>query len=266
MSTSAPALAPLFRSEQQLRLLSVLFTQADDELAIGELADRAGVAQATASREVARLAEHGLVVDPRARPQHPGHRELVTPVGARPEVDTHANRRRARPSRRRARRCSRHRRGVRVRILGCALPRRDRPAAPTTSTCWSSATPRCEPCVARAPRSKPSCESRSTPSSSIARGGPRRTAGRIHRAGSKPSPGADPARAQIVSPAKRRHGQLAPEALADTRHRSTRPRTWPPRATASTTRRRHVRLGPCDSRATIRRSQSPRATTRSERR
>ena len=62
MSTSAPALAPLFRSEQQLYLLSVLFTQADDELAIGALAERAGVAQATASREVARLAEHGLVV------------------------------------------------------------------------------------------------------------------------------------------------------------------------------------------------------------
>jgi DNA-binding transcriptional ArsR family regulator len=62
MSTSAPALAPLFRSEQQLRLLSVLFTQADGELPIGELAERAGVAQATASREVHRLAEHDLVV------------------------------------------------------------------------------------------------------------------------------------------------------------------------------------------------------------
>jgi len=33
-----------------------------DELSIGELAERAGVAQATASREVARLAEHGLAV------------------------------------------------------------------------------------------------------------------------------------------------------------------------------------------------------------
>lgn len=62
MSTSAPALAPLFRSDQQLRLLSVLFTQATGDLPIGELAERAGVAQATASREVARLAEHGLVV------------------------------------------------------------------------------------------------------------------------------------------------------------------------------------------------------------
>lgn len=58
---SAPALAPLFRSEQQLRLLALLFAEADDEMSLGELADRAGVAQATASREVARLAEHGLV-------------------------------------------------------------------------------------------------------------------------------------------------------------------------------------------------------------
>lgn len=62
MSRSAPALLPLFRSEQQLRLLSVLFAEATDELPINVLAERAEVAQATASREVARLAEHGLVV------------------------------------------------------------------------------------------------------------------------------------------------------------------------------------------------------------
>jgi DNA-binding transcriptional ArsR family regulator len=62
VSRSAPSLAPLFRSDQQLRILSVLFAEADDELPIHEVAERAGVAQATASREVARLAEHGLVV------------------------------------------------------------------------------------------------------------------------------------------------------------------------------------------------------------
>ncbi|MCB0996324.1 MAG: winged helix-turn-helix transcriptional regulator, partial [Acidimicrobiales bacterium] len=62
MSESAPALVPLFRSEQQLRLLDVLFDRAEDELSIGELADRAGVAHATASREVGRLAKHGIVV------------------------------------------------------------------------------------------------------------------------------------------------------------------------------------------------------------
>ncbi|MDE0579032.1 MAG: winged helix-turn-helix domain-containing protein [bacterium] len=62
VSVSAPALVPLFRSDQQLRLLGVLFAGAEEELAIGELAARASIAQATASREVARLEEHGLVV------------------------------------------------------------------------------------------------------------------------------------------------------------------------------------------------------------
>lgn len=62
VSRSAPALVPLFRSEQQLHILAVLFADAADELSLGDLAQRAGVAQATASREVARLAEHGLVV------------------------------------------------------------------------------------------------------------------------------------------------------------------------------------------------------------
>jgi DNA-binding transcriptional ArsR family regulator len=58
---SAPALAPLFRSQQQFRILAELFER-DEEVSIGELAQRARVAQATASREVARLASHGLVL------------------------------------------------------------------------------------------------------------------------------------------------------------------------------------------------------------
>jgi DNA-binding transcriptional ArsR family regulator len=62
MSRSAPALVPLFRSDQQLRILAVLFAESAEEVSIGELADRARVAQGTASREVARLAEHGLVI------------------------------------------------------------------------------------------------------------------------------------------------------------------------------------------------------------
>ena len=45
-----------------MRILAVLFTNPGDEFAIGEIAQRASVAQATVSREVARLAEHGLVV------------------------------------------------------------------------------------------------------------------------------------------------------------------------------------------------------------
>jgi hypothetical protein len=51
----------LFRSDQQLRILAVLFADSEDELSIHDLAVRAEVAQATASREVARLAEHGIV-------------------------------------------------------------------------------------------------------------------------------------------------------------------------------------------------------------
>lgn len=62
VSRSAPALVPLFRSDQQLRLLGVLFAEIEDEIPIGELAERADVAQATTSREMARLEEHGLVV------------------------------------------------------------------------------------------------------------------------------------------------------------------------------------------------------------
>jgi DNA-binding transcriptional ArsR family regulator len=62
VSRSAPALIPLFRSKQQLRLLAELFGDGGEEVTIGDLAKRAGVAQATASREVARLAQHGLVV------------------------------------------------------------------------------------------------------------------------------------------------------------------------------------------------------------
>jgi DNA-binding transcriptional ArsR family regulator len=61
VSQSAPALAPLFRSQQQFRILAELFG-GSDELSVGELARRAHVAQATASREVARLASHGLVI------------------------------------------------------------------------------------------------------------------------------------------------------------------------------------------------------------
>lgn len=53
---------PLFRSEQQLRLLAVLFAEDVDEVTVGELAERAQVAQATASREVARLSDHGIVI------------------------------------------------------------------------------------------------------------------------------------------------------------------------------------------------------------
>ena len=79
VSRSAPALAPLFRSDQQLAILAVLFADGASDIPIGELAERAGVAQATASREVARLAEHGLVI---TRPL--GRNTLVTANWALP--------------------------------------------------------------------------------------------------------------------------------------------------------------------------------------
>ncbi len=59
---SAPPILPLFRSERQLRIVATLFTGTDRPLTIAELADTAGVTPVTASREVKRLAEHGVVV------------------------------------------------------------------------------------------------------------------------------------------------------------------------------------------------------------
>jgi len=81
VSETAPALAPLFRSDQQFRLLGVLFAGAGAEFTIGELAERASVAQATASREVARLEQHGLVVT-----RLLGRNRLVSPNWSLPWV------------------------------------------------------------------------------------------------------------------------------------------------------------------------------------
>lgn len=72
VSESAPAILPIFRSAQQLRLLGVLFSPEAEPMSVGELAERAGVAQATASRELGRLYEHGIIVD-----EHVGRTRLV---------------------------------------------------------------------------------------------------------------------------------------------------------------------------------------------
>lgn len=64
---------PLFRTDAQFRVLGELFTNPGLEPTVGALADRAGVPQATVSREVARLAEAGLV-----RTRREGNRRLVT--------------------------------------------------------------------------------------------------------------------------------------------------------------------------------------------
>ena len=57
----APAAAPIFRSDQQMRILAALFERRGVELSVSELAHAAGVAIGTASREVERLEAHGLV-------------------------------------------------------------------------------------------------------------------------------------------------------------------------------------------------------------
>jgi predicted nucleotidyltransferase len=55
-----------------MHILAELFGGSEAEVSVGELARRAGVAQATVSREVARLAQHQLVVT-----RHLGRNTLV---------------------------------------------------------------------------------------------------------------------------------------------------------------------------------------------
>ncbi len=62
MRTEAPLLAPIFRSDGQARLLSALLLSGD-ELSLTDLATRAGLAYATAHREVARLQDAGILVE-----------------------------------------------------------------------------------------------------------------------------------------------------------------------------------------------------------
>lgn len=60
MRTEGPLLAPIFRSDGQARLLSALLLGVD-EISLTELASRAGVAYASAHREVGRLLDAGIV-------------------------------------------------------------------------------------------------------------------------------------------------------------------------------------------------------------
>lgn len=62
MRTAAPLLAPVFRSDGQARLLSVLLL-AGDELSITDLAERADLAYTTAHREVRRLLDAGILIE-----------------------------------------------------------------------------------------------------------------------------------------------------------------------------------------------------------
>lgn len=88
MKTMLPPLLPIFRSDAQAKLLAVLFLAPEDGLSLGDVADRAGVAAATAHREIERLEEAGIVTserrgrtrlvrpDPRS-PYHPELRALI---------------------------------------------------------------------------------------------------------------------------------------------------------------------------------------------
>ena len=62
MRTEPPLLAPIFRSDGQARLLSVLLL-GDGELSITDVATRAQLAYPTAHREVARLVDAGILVE-----------------------------------------------------------------------------------------------------------------------------------------------------------------------------------------------------------
>lgn len=88
MKTVPPPLLPIFRSDAQAKILAALFLTPEDGLPLGDVADRAGVAAATAHREVERLEGAGIVTserrgrtrlvrpDPRS-PYHPELRSLV---------------------------------------------------------------------------------------------------------------------------------------------------------------------------------------------
>jgi len=62
MRTEAPLLAPIFRSEGQARVLSVLLL-GTDELSLTEMAARAGVPYPSAHREVAKLLAAGILAE-----------------------------------------------------------------------------------------------------------------------------------------------------------------------------------------------------------
>jgi DNA-binding transcriptional ArsR family regulator len=62
MRTQAPLLAPVFRSDGQARLLSLLLL-GDEELSVTDLAARSQMAYPTVHREVTRLIEAGILVE-----------------------------------------------------------------------------------------------------------------------------------------------------------------------------------------------------------
>ena len=61
MRTSAPALAPIFRSETQLQILGELYVGPDRTWTISALAARIDEPLSTTAREVNRLADAGII-------------------------------------------------------------------------------------------------------------------------------------------------------------------------------------------------------------
>lgn len=61
VSEPAAAIMPIFRSENQLRLLAYIFIHKDETHTAAELARATGVSQPTVNRELARLVEFGLL-------------------------------------------------------------------------------------------------------------------------------------------------------------------------------------------------------------
>lgn len=61
VSTARPRLAPIFRSDVQLRVLGATYLEPERRFTIPELVERTGKPQPTVAREVERLTEAGLV-------------------------------------------------------------------------------------------------------------------------------------------------------------------------------------------------------------
>lgn len=81
MRTEAPLLAPIFRSDGQARLLSVLLLSGD-ELSVTDLAKRAALAYPTVHREVGRLVEAGILSE-----RQVGRARLIRANSESPLVD-----------------------------------------------------------------------------------------------------------------------------------------------------------------------------------
>jgi DNA-binding transcriptional ArsR family regulator len=79
VSRSAPGLLPIFRSDNQLRLLGQLFLHPDHEQTIAELEAATSIPQQTVSREIDRLVQAGLLEDRRQ-----GRMHFVRPDPANP--------------------------------------------------------------------------------------------------------------------------------------------------------------------------------------